>query len=265
MQKEEHHLAYYDQHMHTHFSPDSAESFENYLKQTDGWLVTTEHLDFHDAYNGGVDTILDYVAYTNKIDALNASHDGRIRRGIEVGYTPESHAQIMSYLAGKAFDVILLSVHQNGVYDYLQPIIDEMDPRAVMQEYFSLYTEAVRQVDGANVFAHFDYGIRRLPVSVSDLQEFEPALKGLLAEILGKEMALELNTRSMYEYNNVELYRYLIGLYLEMGGNRFSIGSDAHSIQKYRYHFDDAVALLRELGVTELTLYKNQTAYTEKI
>lgn len=122
-------MGYYDQHMHTHFSPDSAESFENYLEQTDGLLVTTEHLDFHDAYNGGVDTVLDYAAYSDKIDALNAIHDGRIRRGIEVGYTPESHARIMSYLEGKTFDVILLSVHQNGRYDYLQPIIDEIIPK----------------------------------------------------------------------------------------------------------------------------------------
>ena len=258
-------LGYYDQHMHTHFSPDSAESFENYLEQTDGLLVTTEHLDFHDAYNGGVDTVLDYAAYSDKIDALNAIHDGRIRRGIEVGYTPESHARIMSYLEGKTFDVILLSVHQNGRYDYLQPIIDEMDPKAVMQEYFQLCTEAVRQVDGANIFAHFDYGIRRLPVTVEDLREFEPLLKGLLNAIMAKEMALELNTRSMYEYNNADLYRYMIGLYLEMGGSSFSLGSDAHSIQKYRYHFDDAIALLHELGVTEWTLFKNKMAYTDKI
>ena len=258
-------LGYYDQHMHTHFSPDSAESFENYLEQTDGLLVTTEHLDFHDAYNGGVDTVLDYAAYSDKIDALNAIHDGRIRRGIEVGYTPESHARIMSYLEGKTFDVILLSVHQNGRYDYLQPIIDEMDPKAVMQEYFQLCTEAVRQVDGANIFAHFDYGIRRLPVTVEDLREFEPLLKGLLNAIMAKKMALELNTRSMYEYNNADLYRYMIGLYLEMGGSSFSLGSDAQSIQKYRYHFDDAIALLHELGVTELTLFKNKMAYTDKI
>ena len=258
-------MGYYDQHMHTHFSLYSAESFENYLEQTDGLLVTTEHLDFHDAYNGGVDTVLDYAAYSDKIDALNAIHDGRIRRGIEVGYTPESHARIMSYLEGKTFDVILLSVHQNGRYDYLQPIIDEMDPKAVMQEYFQLCTEAVRQVDGANIFAHFDYGIRRLPVTVEDLREFEPLLKGLLNAIMAKKMALELNTRSMYEYNNADLYRYMIGLYLEMGGSSFSLGSDAHSIQKYRYHFDDAIALLHELGVTELTLFKNKMAYTDKI
>lgn len=258
-------MGYYDQHMHTHFSPDSLESFERYIEQTDGIIVTTEHLDFQDAYNGGVDTVLDYAAYSGKIDELNLIHDGRIRRGIEVGYTPESHAQITSYLEGKTFDVILLSVHQNGHYDYLQPIVDELDPKAVMKEYFELCTEAVRKVDGANVFAHFDYGIRRLPVTVEDLREFEPDLKGLLDEIMAKDMALELNTRSMYEYKNADLYRYIIGLYLEMGGTRFSLGSDAHSIDKYRYHFDDAIALLRELGVSDLTQFKDQIAYTEPI
>ena len=104
-----------------------------------------------------------------------------------------------------------------------------------------------------------------MPVTVDDLREFEPLLKGLLDEIMAKEMALELNTRSMYEYNNADLYRYMIGLYLEMGGTRFSLGSDAHSIQKYRYHFDDAIALLKDLGVHELTLFKNQVGYTEPI
>ena len=78
-------------------------------------------------------------------------------------------------------------------------------------------------------------------------------------------MALELNTRSMYEYQNADLYRYLIGLYIEMGGTRFSIGSDAHSIHKYRYHFDDAIALLREFGVTGLTQFKDRIAYIEPI
>ena len=57
----------------------------------------------------------------------------------------------------------------------------------------------------------------------------------------------------------------MIGLYLGMGGNRISLDSDTHSIKKYCYHFDDAIALLRESGVTELTLFKDRSPYTEKI
>lgn len=258
-------MAYYDQHMHTSFSPDSSESFEHYLEVTDGIVVTTEHLDFQDAYNGGKDTILDYAAYSAKIDQLNDHYGGRIRKGIEIGYTRESYEQILAYLDGKHFDVKLLSVHQNGTYDFLMPIVDTMEPRAVMQEYFGLCLEAVQRVEGANVFAHFDYGIRRLPVTVTDLEEFAPILQQLLEVIIQKEMALELNTRSMYDYHNDELYHYVISLYLGLGGTRFSLGSDAHSTTKYRFHFEDAVQLLKGMGVTEVVQFQNQQGYFEKL
>ena len=258
-------MAYYDQHMHTYFSPDSDESFEHYLEQTDGIIVTTEHLDYNDSYNGGSDTILAYDQYKEKIAELNTQYGDRVRMGIEIGYTKDSYGQIQEYMKGKTFDVKLLSIHQNGQYDFLLPVIDTLDPQDVMQEYFSLCIEAINHFDDANVFAHFDYGIRRLPVSVKDIQALEPLLNELLSAIINKEMALELNTRSMYEYNNEDIYRYVIGLYQSLGGSRFSLGSDAHSVKKYRYHFEDAVQLLKEMGITEVVQFKNQKAYYEKI
>jgi len=258
-------MTFYDQHMHTLFSPDSQETFENYLEQTNGLIISTEHLDFDDPYNDGADTILDYEEYIGKINQLNNKYGDRVRRGIEIGYTEDSFEKIERYLEGKEFDVQLLSVHQNGTYDFLMPVIDRMDPKDVMKEYFDLCITAVTNVDHANVFAHFDYGLRRLPVDVEDLKEFEPTLRQLLNLIIGKNMALELNTRSMYEYENVELYRYIIGLYLEEGGEKFSIGSDAHSIEQYRYHFDDAVQLLKEFEVTRVVQFKDQEPYFEDI
>lgn len=258
-------MAYYDQHMHTYFSPDSDENFENYLKKTDGIIVTTEHLDYNDSYNGGTDTVLAYDRYKEKIEELNKQYGDRVRRGIEIGYTKESYERIEGYLNGKTFDVKLLSVHQNGQYDFLLPVVDTMAPRDVMQEYFSLCIEAVNHFDDANVFAHFDYGIRRLPVTVKDVKEFEPLLRQFLSVLIQKKMALELNTRSMYEYCNADIYRYVISLYQSLGGSRFSLGSDAHSVAKYRYHFEDAVLLLKEMNVMEVVQFKNQQAYFEKI
>lgn len=59
------------------------------------------------------------------------------------------------------------------------------------------------------------------------------------------------NTMIVTEYS----YRYMIGLYLEMGPDSVLVQMPT-SIQKYRYHFDDAIALLKDLGVHELTLFK---------
>ncbi|MEG0443892.1 MAG: hypothetical protein RR567_07775, partial [Carnobacterium sp.] len=73
-----------------------------------------------------------------------------------------------------------------------------------------------------------------------------------------KNMAFELNTRSMYQYGNVDLYEQMISWYLELGGNSFSLGSDAHSIAYYGFHFDDAIALLEKHGVSTVTVFEKQ-------
>ncbi len=71
-------------------------------------------------------------------------------------------------------------------------------------------------------------------------------------------MAFELNTRSMYQYGNVELYEQMIVWYLELGGTSFSLGSDAHSIAYYGFHFDEAIALLEKQGISAVTVFEQQ-------
>lgn len=251
-------MVIYDQHMHTDFSPDSSETFEEYLKQTTGPIVTTEHLDFNDCYNNGQDTVLDYAAYSDQINQLNKQHNNRIRKGIEIGYTKDSHQQITDYLTGKEFDVQLLSVHQNGTYDFLQPIVKEKDVHNVMTEYFQLLLEALDSFQTANVLSHFDYGIRLFDVSVEDLKKYEPILKAVLKKIIENGMSLELNTRSMYQYGNVNLYEQMIRWYLEVGGKSFSLGSDAHAIAYYGFHFDEAILLLKKYDVSTVTVFEQQ-------
>lgn len=251
-------MVIYDQHMHTYFSPDASETFEAYLKQTTGPIVTTEHLDFQDCYNGGQDTVLNYDDYSKKIKQLNTQYDNRIRKGIEIGYTKDSHQQIADYLKGKEFDVQLLSVHQNGEYDFLQPVVKEKEAQDVMDEYFSLLLEALENFPAANVLSHFDYGIRLFDVSVEDLQEYQEVLKAVLQKVIDNKMAFELNTRSMYQYGNVALYEQMISWYLALGGSSFSLGSDAHSIDYYGFYFGETLTLLEKYNISKVTIFEQQ-------
>lgn len=251
-------MVIYDQHMHTYFSPDASETFEAYLKQTTGPIVTTEHLDFNDCYNGGQDTVLNYDDYSNRIDQLNTKYDNRIRKGIEIGYTKDSHQQITDYLKGKKFDVQLLSVHQNGEYDFLQPVVKEKEAQDVMDEYFSLLLEALENFPTANVLSHFDYGIRLFDVSVEDLQDYQEVLKAVLQKVIDNKMAFELNTRSMYQYGNVALYEQMISWYLALGGSSFSLGSDAHSIDYYGFYFGETMTLLEKYNISKVTVFEQQ-------
>ena len=251
-------MVIYDQHMHTYFSPDASETFEAYLKQTTGPIVTTEHLDFHDCYNGGQDSVLNYDDYSKKIKQLNTQYDNRIRKGIEIGYTKDSHQQIADYLKGKEFDVQLLSVHQNGEYDFLQPVVKEKEAHDVMDEYFSLLLEALENFPTANVLSHFDYGIRLFDVSVEDLQDYQEVLKAVLQKVIDNKMAFELNTRSMYQYRNVALYEQMISWYLALGGSSFSLGSDAHSIDYYGFYFGETMTLLEKYNISKVTVFEQQ-------
>ncbi|EFF59917.1 hypothetical protein CUO_1193, partial [Enterococcus faecium PC4.1] len=40
----------------------------------------------------------------------------------------------------------------------------------------------------------------------------------------------------------------------------FSVGSDGHYLEHFRFHFDDLFALLKAKGVTELAIYQKRKA-----
>lgn len=161
-----------DNHLHTHFSYDSDASFEDYLKDYSGEIVTTEHYDLSNPYTKQ-DDVPDYEAYSKEIAELNRKYDNRIKRGIEIGYYQPREADILSFLADKDYDLKLLSVHHNGVNDYLDDEVADMDKEAVIQEYLDKLEYAIGRVE-ADVLAHFDYGFRLFDMTVDELKTYEP-------------------------------------------------------------------------------------------
>lgn len=247
-------MDYYDQHLHTHFSYDSKANFEDYLTNYDGFVVTTEHFDLANPVTK-TDDIPDYVQYTKAIAELNTRFHNRVLTGIEIGYIGSEKERILQYLADKTYDLKLLSVHHNGQFDYLDEEVKDMDPAIIIPMYFEQLAEAIATVE-ANVFAHFDYGFRVFGLSVAEFKQYEAQFLPILDQVIAKEMAFELNAKSAYVYDNLALYDYMIELYLSRGGTLFSVGSDGHYLEHFRFHFDDLFTLLRQKGVTQLAVYQ---------
>lgn len=258
-------MHYYDQHMHTHFSPDSSEKFERYLDQSDKTIVTTEHLDFFSPQQNKKDFIPDYEGYSKKIQCLNEQYDNRILKGIEVGFTYPDKEKIQAFLKGKEYDLILLSIHHNGQYNFMKLSNDDRPLVENMEDYYTLMLQGIQEFPQANVLAHFDYGLRGYEVTVDELKEVENQLLQVFKAAVQNQLAFELNTRSMYEYGNAHLYEYAIDLYRSVGGELFTVGSDAHSAEVYEFHFDDAFAMLKKHGVEELVVYRQQEPTKVKI
>ncbi|XJS11378.1 histidinol phosphate phosphatase [Aerococcaceae bacterium WGS1372] len=258
-------MRYYDQLLHTYFSPDSSEQFENYLNQSDLPFVSTEHLDYFSSNQSNDDVIPDYEGYSQKIDQLKSNYDRPILKGIEIGFTYPDRHRIESFIQKKDYDIKLLSIHHNGRHGFMTLNHNTKDLQIHLKEYFNLMLEGVKHASYANVLAHFDFGLRGYDnVLIEDLYPSEKTLTEIFKTMIAQEQALELNTRSMYRYDNDHLYDYAIDLYQSLGGKMFTVSSDAHVASDYQLHFNDAFNKLRSHNVNQLVVFqKNQPIFVD--
>ena len=250
----------FDQHVHSNFSFDSNEELENYINVSNkNDIVTTEHLDFANPIINYEDSSIEYLKYIEEINSLNKKYSNKFFSGIEIGYTPNSEKRIEDFLKDKNFNLKLLSIHQNGLYDYMCVNKKLISLEALIQEYFEQMIQALESSIEFNVLAHFEYGIRIIDISVTDFDSLaRKFLNKIIELIVKKEIAFEVNTKSMYKYKKENLYSYMIEKYLKKGGKLFTLGSDAHNIKDYAYKFDEAKKFLLERNVKEIILFKDK-------
>ena len=250
----------FDQHVHSNFSFDSNEALENYINISNkNDIVTTEHLDFANPIINYEDSSIEYLKYIEEITSLNKKYSNKFFSGIEIGYTLNSEKRIEDFLKDKNFNLKLLSIHQNGLYDYMCVNKKLISLEALIQEYFEQMIQALESSIEFNVLAHFEYGIRIIDISVTDFDSLASKFLNKIIElIIKKEIAFEVNTKSMYKYKKENLYSYMIEKYLKKGGKLFTLGSDAHNIKDYAYKFDEARKFLLDRNIKEIILFKDK-------
>ena len=250
----------FDQHVHSNFSFDSNEDLENYINVSNkNDIVTTEHLDFANPIINYEDSSIEYLKYIKEITSLNKKYSNKFFSGIEIGYTSNSEKRIEDFLKDKNFNLKLLSIHQNGLYDYMCVNKKLISLEAFIKEYFEQMIQALESSIEFNVLAHFEYGIRIVDISVVDFDNLASKFLNKIIElIIKKEIAFEVNTKSMYKYKKENLYSYMIEKYLKKGGKLFTLGSDAHNIKDYAYKFDEARKFLLDRNIKEIILFKDK-------
>ena len=250
----------FDQHVHSSFSFDSNENLENYINVCDeNDIITTEHLDLENPIINYEDNSIEYLKYIEEITSLNQKYPNKFFSGIEIGYTQKTEKRIEDFLKDKNFNLKLLSIHQNGLYDYMCVNKKLISLEALIQEYFEQMIQALESSIEFNILAHFEYGIRIIDISVTDFDSLASKFLNKIIElIVKKEIAFEVNTKSIYKYKKENLYSYMIEKYLKKGGKLFTLGSDAHNIKDYAYKFDEARKFLLDRNIKEIILFKDK-------
>ena len=250
----------FDQHVHSSFSFDSNENLENYINIcNENDIITTEHLDLENPIINYRDSSIEYLKYIEQIEILNKKYSNKFFSGIEIGYTLNSEKRIEDFLKDKNFNLKLLSIHQNGIYDYMCVNKKLISLDALIKEYFEQMIQALESSIKFDVLAHFEYGLRMIDISIIEFDNLASVFLNKIIElIVKKEIAFEVNTKSMYKYKKENLDNYMIEKYIGEGGRLFTLGSDAHNIKEYVYKFDEAKKFLLSKNIKEIILFKDK-------
>lgn len=255
-------MNYYDQHVHTFLSFDSEERFENYLAFQPQFFVATDHFDLKNPCSNYRDDIPNYELLQQCQQTLQEQTATKILKGIEIGVVPGQEAQICDYLEQHPYDLKLISIHQNGIFDYMDDAVLAKDRFTVAKDYFAQMSSVLDTFSEGHILTHFDYGLRRLNFTADELaQHFEKDLLTIFKKVVARELAFEVNAKSFGRYQNAALYEYAILLYQSVGGKLFTLGSDAHRASDYSLLFPEMCQLLRSFGIERLAVFQGDDRF----
>lgn len=221
----------------------------------------SEHKDF-DPDDPLVD-YFNYDAYQAEIAAARAEWGTRltIRAGVEVDYQREFEEEIARYLTAHPFDFVLGSVHFVERKMLMTPEYNAgRDMKTAYADYFAAVRDSI--VCGLfDVVAHLEYANRRGLAAWGpyDAHAYEDELRSVFALMVSRAMPLEINTAGLHQglgltYPTAET----VALYAQAGGQRLSIGSDAHHPDQLAHAYPKAAQIALANGLPRVCTWNQR-------
>jgi histidinol-phosphatase (PHP family) len=256
-----------DYHMHSNFSPDCeyamAEMCQAAIQKGIPEIGFTEHYDLYPD-----EPLRDWFqpeAWWQEVEHCRERFAGRllIRAGIEIGEPHLFPQETKSMLDRLPFDYCLGSLHWAKGQSVFDPQYFKTHTPDVAFGLFFEELEEMTHIGGFDSLSHFD-----VPVRVGyevyghyDPTRYEDQVRPVLRNCIENGIALDINTAALRRSANVltpglEILRW----YAEMGGERITLGSDAHRPSHVGYGLDRAIETARAAGLTHTAhFYQRQT------
>lgn len=219
----------FDSHIHTEFSTDSNEKIEEIIieaKNKGIGIIITDHMDLKYPRKG---------EFTFDIDKYFETY-GKLRNekvliGIEMGMRLDCLDQCRDLKDNYSFDNIIGSIHVLDNCDlYWESYYKGKTKAEVYRTYFHAMHECVKAYDFINVLGHMDYITRyaRFDDKNIYLSEYGDIIDEILKIIIEREVALEINIKSISNKLLTSNMNNICKRYSELNGKYITIGSDAH-------------------------------------
>lgn len=177
-----------------------------------------------------------------------------IRAGVEIGDNPVCRPQTMAMLDELPLDFRLLSLHLvNGVdcYDVDRYFTGKTRQQAY-REYVEAKVESVLSWHDFDAVAHIGYVAKysaytgeERPLRYEDAPD---AFDTLLRYVVDEGKCIEINTSGYGVTGDTLPHSTILRRYIDLGGERFTFGSDSHDVDRNYADIERAKDALRAMG-----------------
>lgn len=272
-----------DYHTHTVFSDDSNYPMEECVKDAISLRIKeicfTDHVDYGVKYDlkdlkpeevEGKVLNVDFEKYFPEIERVKELYKGKIsiKTGLEFGVQKQTIPQYKELFKKYPFDFIIMSVHEIDNKELWNHSFQDGKTEA---EYYSLYFEniyyIVQNFHNYSVLGHLDL-LKRYDEKdgYNPFVENKEIITKILKYIIADGKGIELNTSTKkYHLDDLMPSRDILRLYLELGGEILTIGSDSHCKKDLtNSHIEELKQELREIGFKKFcTFEKMQPTFHE--
>ncbi|MBT9174292.1 MAG: Histidinol-phosphatase [Syntrophomonadaceae bacterium] len=188
---------------------------------------------------------IDLKTYFKHIEVLQKKFQVRILKGLEVDYFTEYEDEIKECITKYKIDIILGSCHyicdsllpesnryiHVGFINQLQPFINKYGEQKLYLVYFENILAAIKS-GMFNYIAHLDFLKKKF--KNYNFGKAVVYIRPILKELIKNNLGLEINLSGIKDIGETYPSRDVINEYIKMGGDKISIGSDAHSISRMK-------------------------------
>jgi histidinol-phosphatase (PHP family) len=250
--------------MHTAFSHDSHVLLELYAAQAAQLgvreIAITDHVDFMPGSPGY--RYFDYDVRRKVIHETAERWAGKvaIRHGVELTYEIRYEEEIGEYLRTHSFDYSIGSVHAVSDSPYARDRIETFVSGKTVAEAVAPYFVEVEAAARSGLFdtiGHLDQCKRWLQpwFSPADFATIPASYEPLLVALVESGTALEVNSSGL-RYPEKETYPgpWVVARFRELGGERVTVGSDAHLPESFAFGLEEAAEIVAAAGFDRLSL-----------
>ena len=257
----------HDYHLHSNFSCDCKASMAEMCRSAVAKGIPeigfTEHYDLHlDEPQRDWFRLDEWAAELERCRAEFAAEGLTIRAGIEIGEPHLFQAEARAMLGRYPFDYALGSLHWVGREMVFEPSYFRRPPDEAFRLYFE-ELERMTRAGGFDILGHFDVVVRAgyEVYGEYDPCRYEDAIRPVLRNCIDKSIALDINTAALRRAAkmltpNVDI----LGWYREMGGERVTLGSDAHRPEQLGAGLEVALMAASAAGLRRVSQFQARQA-----